>query len=111
MRHELSVRRTQLLTFNVMDDEEGNTSGRKDRLRGQIGVSTMALRDGCTIGPPAESEYAVEPVGVDTMRPSDWNIGGHEPLLVCVVDLCFTYHSLCKMLTVHEHIDSVQMRA
>ncbi len=30
------------------------------------------------MGPPAESEYAVEPVGVDTMRPSDWNMGADE---------------------------------
>ena len=55
----------------MIDDEDGNTRGRKDKLRGQIGVRTMALRDGCTMGPPAESEYAVDPVGVDTMRPSD----------------------------------------
>lgn len=54
-----------------MDEEDGKTSGRNDRLLGQIGVKTIALKDGCTIGPPAESEYAVEPVGVDTMRPSD----------------------------------------
>jgi hypothetical protein len=25
---------------------------------------------GLTIGPPAESEYAVEPVGVETIKPS-----------------------------------------
>lgn len=57
-----------------MDDEDGKTRGRNERLRGQIGVSTSALRDGWTMGPPAESEYAVEPVGVDTMRPSDYTI-------------------------------------
>lgn len=56
----------------MIADEEGKTSGRKERLRGQMGVSTIALSDGCTIGPPAESEYAVEPVGVDTIRPSDY---------------------------------------
>jgi len=56
---------------SVMQLEAGKTSGRKERLRGQMGVSTSAERDGCTIGPPAESEYAVEPVGVDMMRPSD----------------------------------------
>ena len=58
-------------TRSVIADDAGKTSGRNDRLRGHIGVSTSALSDGCTIGPPAESEYAVEPVGVDTMRPSD----------------------------------------
>lgn len=44
------------LTRKVMLDEEGKTSGRKDRLRGHIGVRTIALSDGCTIGPPAERE-------------------------------------------------------
>ena len=58
-------------TLAVTDDEAGKTSGRKERLRGQIGVSTIALSDGWTIGPPADSEYAVDPVGVDMMRPSD----------------------------------------
>lgn len=43
-------------TLRVTIDDEGKTSGRKDKLRGQIGVKTSALRDGCTIGPPAESE-------------------------------------------------------
>lgn len=54
-----------------MEDEDGKTSGRKDKLRGHMGVSTIALNEGCTIGPPAESEYAVDPVGVETIRPSD----------------------------------------
>jgi len=61
-------------TRNVIMDEDGKTRGRKERLRGQIGVNTKALSDGCTIGPPADSEYAVEPVGVDTMRPSDCHL-------------------------------------
>jgi len=30
----------------VIEEEAGNTSGRKDRLRGQIGVRTRALSDG-----------------------------------------------------------------
>jgi hypothetical protein len=54
-----------------MKDEAGKTKGRKERLRGQIGVRTRALRDGWTMGPPAEREYAVEPVGVETIKPSD----------------------------------------
>src|SRR5262247_2342447 len=36
----------------------------------QIGVSTTAGIVGKTIGPPADSEYAVEPVGVEMMSPS-----------------------------------------
>jgi hypothetical protein len=61
-------------TRRVIDEDEGKTRGRKERLRGHIGVRTRALSDGWTIGPPAEREYAVEPVGVDTMRPSDWGV-------------------------------------
>jgi hypothetical protein len=57
-------------TRSVIEDNAGKTSGRNDKLRGQIGVRTIALREGWTIGPPAESEYAVDPVGVETMRPS-----------------------------------------
>ena len=60
----------ELRTRNVTEEEEGNTRGLNDKLRGQIGVRTIALNEGCTIGPPADSEYAVEPVGVETMRPS-----------------------------------------
>ena len=58
-------------TRKVTTDDDGKTRGRNERLRGQMGVNTRALKDGCTIGPPAEREYAVEPVGVETMRPSD----------------------------------------
>ena len=37
---------------------------------GEIGVSTMHRRSGEAIGPPAENEYAVVPVGVATISPS-----------------------------------------
>lgn len=43
---------------------------RKDNERGQIGVTTRVSTDGCTIGPPADKEYAVDPVGVDMIKPS-----------------------------------------
>lgn len=66
------------LTRRVMEDEEGKTSGRKERLRGQMGVRTSAESDGCTIGPPALREYAVEPVGVDTISPSDYKECLHQ---------------------------------
>src|SRR5208283_5359127 len=42
--------------------------------RGQMKVTTKTSTDESTIGPPAESEYAVEPVGVDTMTPSPLNL-------------------------------------
>lgn len=46
--------------------EAGRTAGLKDNERGQMGVRRMPDREGCIIGPPADKEYAVEPVGVDT---------------------------------------------
>lgn len=48
----------------------GRIKGLKDKLRGQIGVRRMHLTTGWTMEPPAEREYAVEPVGVAKMRPS-----------------------------------------
>jgi hypothetical protein len=58
-------------TLRVMIDDDGKTRGLNDKLRGQMGVNTSALSEGWTIGPPADREYAVDPVGVETMRPSD----------------------------------------
>src|SRR5438128_11865473 len=40
---------------------------------GQIGVMTKTPDSGDRIGPPAESEYAVEPVGVAMISPSALN--------------------------------------
>src|SRR3989454_2972100 len=48
----------------------GKTSGRTASVCGQMAVTTMASTVGATIGPPADIEYAVEPVGVLTMIPS-----------------------------------------
>jgi hypothetical protein len=39
-------------------------------IRGQMGGTIMVSADGSTIGPPADMEYAVEPVGVAIMTPS-----------------------------------------
>src|SRR6266536_2008553 len=50
--------------------DAGNTIGRLVSVCEQIGVSTIASTLGATIGPPADSEYAVEPVAVEMMRPS-----------------------------------------
>lgn len=44
----------------------GSKTVRKLKLRGAIAVKSIDWTEGCTIGPPAESEYAVDPVGVDT---------------------------------------------
>src|SRR4029077_8118336 len=48
----------------------GSTSGRTASVWGQMAVTTMASTVGTTIGPPADMEYAVDPVGVLTMIPS-----------------------------------------
>ena len=40
--HKVGTTRTR----RVMEEEAGKTSGRKERLRGQIGVRTRALSDG-----------------------------------------------------------------
>ena len=45
----------------------GSSTVLNDRERGQIGVMTKLCTLGCTIGPPADNEYAVDPVGVDTI--------------------------------------------
>src|SRR5512139_1018876 len=52
----------------------GSTIGLFVSVWGQIGVSTMQPVVGYSIGPPAERQYAVDPVGVDTIRPSALNV-------------------------------------
>jgi hypothetical protein len=57
--------------------------------RGAMGVRRNASVSGWEIGPPAEREYAVDPVGVDSNRPSAflsvhrefWKYGDSRPLL------------------------------
>ncbi len=44
--------------------------GRFDSVCGHTGTIANTDSAGCRIGPPAESAYAVEPVGVATIRPS-----------------------------------------
>lgn len=51
---------------------------RKLRLLGAIGVSRKASVSGWEIGPPAEREYAVDPVGVERRSPSAWKFRQHR---------------------------------
>jgi hypothetical protein len=44
--------------------------GRFVSVKGHMGFMMKESCSGKTIGPPAESEYAVEPVGVDMIIPS-----------------------------------------
>jgi len=48
----------------------GNTIGRLLSVCGQMGTIAMVSSEGCMIGPPPDSAYAVDPVGVVTMTPS-----------------------------------------
>ena len=48
----------------------GRTTVLKLNERGAMGVRRNASVSGWEMGPPAESEYAVDPVGVDSSRPS-----------------------------------------
>ena len=50
--------------------EGPTTSGRVNRPCAASGATTIASVSGHTTGPPAEKEYAVEPVGVDRIIPS-----------------------------------------
>ena len=53
-----------------MRSRAGSTMGRLVSVCEQMGVSTTASMVGNTMGPPADRQYAVEPVGVETMSPS-----------------------------------------
>ena len=46
------------------------TSGRMVNAWGAIGDMAHTGAEGCIIGPPADRLYAIEPVGVDIIRPS-----------------------------------------
>jgi len=48
----------------------GTITGRFVSMCGQIGVMQTADTVGKITGPPADSEYAVEPVGVEMINPS-----------------------------------------
>lgn len=52
----------------------GSTIGRKESECGQIGVTNIADTLGWTIEAPAATEYAVLPVGVETIKPSPWTV-------------------------------------
>ena len=59
-----------VVTWAVISTRLGRTMGRVVRVCGAMGVSAITPESGARRGPPAAREYAVEPVGVATMRPS-----------------------------------------
>lgn len=50
--------------FTLRPESAENTTGRENRECEQTGVKIIQSIVGSTTGPPAEREYAVEPVGV-----------------------------------------------
>src|SRR6185503_4886701 len=58
---------------NSISASSGTTIGRFESVKGQIGVITIAFIEGKITGPPADKLYAVEPVGVEMIRPSARN--------------------------------------
>ncbi len=69
-----------VFSINSISALSGTTIGRLESVNGQMGVTTTAFIDGKITGPPAERLYAVEPVGVETMRPSARNELTNWPL-------------------------------
>jgi hypothetical protein len=78
----------------------GKIIGLKLSERGAMGVRRRASASGCEIGPPAEREYAVEPVGVERRRPSDW-----RQLEKRQGQQTQTHHCLSQVLSVKVRVD------
>ena len=62
-----------LTTSTEITVVESTTIGRKANEYAAMGVTSKALIDRSTIGPPALRLYAVEPEGVETITPSPLN--------------------------------------
>lgn len=67
VRYAVSLSAREVMVITMLS---GTITGRFVNICGQIGVIQSASTFGKMIGPPADNEYAVEPVGVETMRPS-----------------------------------------
>jgi hypothetical protein len=99
----------------------GNNNVLKLKLLGAIGVRRNESMVGCMIGPPAESEYAVDPVGVARMSPSACCNPNPKPQTPrqCQNQLhryrypakktSKTHDGLCQMLIIHKRIYDAQM--
>ena len=59
------------LNLNSISTSAGKTKGRDVKECGEIGVTIIENTSGWTIGPPEDKEYAVDPVGVLIIIPSD----------------------------------------
>ena len=66
-------------TRKQITESSGTITVRAVNVCGQIGLSNIECVVGVTIGPPLESIYAVEPVGVATIVPSQVNFDRNSP--------------------------------
>ena len=62
--------------FTLSSTPAGTTMGLNESEWGQMGVTMIAGTEGWIIEAPAATAYAVDPVGVDTIRPSPWTETG-----------------------------------
>ena len=58
------------MTLMRISQSEGKQIGLKERLLGAMGTMRIPFTPFWRSGPPADSEYAVDPVGVDMSMPS-----------------------------------------
>ena len=70
MRQRIRAERIVISTVASLE----TAMGRLDSVCGHTGTSAITRTDGCRIGPPDESAYAVEPVGEATMMPSERSV-------------------------------------
>ena len=64
------IESAELEKLTLIFERPGTTKGLEVRLWAEVGVIIIESTLGVTIGPPAEREYAVEPVGVEIISPS-----------------------------------------
>lgn len=84
----------------------GSTTVRKLSDRGAMGVRRKASVSGCDIGPPADREYAVDPVGVDSNSPSACTI---SPARLLALSCQSTHDGLGEVLSVKIGVNNGQM--
>ena len=92
-------------TWSRTTPRPGKITLRNDNDRGAIGVRRKASVSGCDMDPPAEREYAVEPVGVDKRIPSAFPPQQSDPR---PCDLA--YNGFRQMLAVVKSVHNRQLR-
>ena len=64
-----------------------------------MGLITITLLEGTTTGPPVAREYAVEPVGVETMMPSAMNDARNSSLTYASMPITFVVPLLASTMS------------